>query len=149
MDVAYFELEKAHRRLGLDSAGPMLRERVELIHGSLTYRDERLSGFDLAIATEVIEHFDPPRLVAFEKSILGSARPKTLLVTTPNREYNVHYTDMKTLRHKDHRFEWSRAEFEAWASGAAERNGYSVRFEGIGPEDSETGAPTQMAVFAR
>lgn len=149
MDVSYFELEKAERKLHLEDAGPRLRERIQLIHGSLMYRDERIHGFDLATVVEVVEHLDPPRLAAFERVVFEFAKPKTVLVTTPNREYNAEYDLGDDLRHRDHRFEWSRAELESWATHVADDHGYKVRFEGIGEKHEEWGCPSQMAVFTR
>lgn len=148
MDVSFFDVEKAIRRLRLEDAAPALRERIQVIHGSLMYRDERLEGFDLATVVEVIEHLDPPRLEAFEKVVFSHARPETVIITTPNREYNAIY-DLEELRHTDHRFEWSRQEFEDWAKGVAERHGFKVRFEGIGEPHDVHGSPSQMGVFTR
>jgi 3' terminal RNA ribose 2'-O-methyltransferase Hen1 len=130
---------------------PRQRERIELIQGSLTYRDRRLEGFDAAAIVEVIEHLDPSRLGSFERVVFAHARPTTVIVTTPNVEYNVRFETLPadSLRHRDHRFEWNRAEFEAWASGVAARHGYEVAFSPIGPVDDEVGSPTQMAVFSR
>ena len=149
MDVSYRTLEIAQRRLNFDRLPPKQRERIELIHGSLMYRDDRLAGFDAATVVEVIEHLDAPRLAAFERVVFECARPATVIVTTPNIEYNVRFETLPAgkLRHKDHRFEWSRAEFQAWANGVAKRFGYSVRFAPVGPEDSEVGSPTQMGVL--
>lgn len=72
-------------------------------------------------------------------------------MTTPNIEYNVRFETLPAgkLRRKDHRFEWPRAEFQAWASGVAERFGYTVRFAPVGPEDGAVGSPTQMGIFVR
>jgi len=72
-------------------------------------------------------------------------------VTTPNVEYNARFESLPAgrFRHKDHRFEWTRAEFENWARGIASRFGYVVRFEPVGPVDEQVGAPTQIAVFTR
>ncbi|MCH7873114.1 MAG: 3' terminal RNA ribose 2'-O-methyltransferase Hen1, partial [Planctomycetes bacterium] len=130
MDVSHRALEIAQRRLSLDRLPPKQRERIELMHGSLMYRDERLTGFDAAAVVEVIEHLDAPRLAAFERVVFECARPQTVIVTTPNIEYNVRFDTLPAgkLRHKDHRFEWTREEFEAWADGVAGRFGYSVRF---------------------
>jgi 3' terminal RNA ribose 2'-O-methyltransferase Hen1 len=129
----------------------MQRERIELIHGSLTYRDHRIGGFDAAAVIEVIEHLDPARLAAFERVLFEFARPGTVVLTTPNVEYNVKWETLPAgkFRHKDHRFEWTRAEFQAWAIAIAERFGYSARFLPVGPEDSVVGSPTQMGVFVR
>jgi len=148
LEVSYYELERAERKMRLDDAGVRLRERVKLLHGSLMYRDSRLEGYDVATVVEVIEHLDPPRLNAFERVVFGFARPQNVLLTTPNREYNTLYGDIG-LRHTDHRFEWTRAEFRSWAEGVASTYGYSVVFEGIGDPDDELGAPSQMAVFSR
>ncbi len=127
------------------------RARVQLRHASLTYRDAALAGFDAAAVVEVIEHLDAGRLAAFERVLLEFARPGTVIVTTPNVEYNVRFETLPAgqFRHKDHRFEWTRAEFRAWATRAAERFGYAVRFAAVGPEDPEVGPATQMAVFRR
>ncbi len=121
------------------------------MHGSLIYRDRRLEGFDAAAVVEVIEHLDPPRLSAFERAVFEFARPGTVVLTTPNREYNVTWENVgaERLRHADHRFEWTRQEFRDWAEGVAERLGYSVRLLPLGPVDVTLGAPTQMAVFER
>ena len=102
-----------------------------------------------AAAVAVIEHLDDPRLAAFERILFEFAHPPTVIVTTPNVEYNVRFESLPAgqLRHKDHRFEWSREQFQTWAKGVAERYGYSVRFLPIGPEDEAVGAPTQMGVF--
>ena len=151
LDVSLRSLQRAHRRLGLDDAPPKLRERIELLHGSITYRDERLEGFDAAVLVEVIEHLDPPRLAAAERVVWGHARPALLIVTTPNREFNSRFERLPadTLRHRDHRFEWTREELASWATGVAERFGYTVSFGAVGPEDPELGAPTQLARFER
>src|SRR6185436_9143180 len=114
MDVSVVSLERAKRKLRLDRLPPLVAERLTLLHGSLLYRDRRLDGYDAAAVVEVIEHLDGPRLAAFERTLFGHARPATVVVTTPNREYNVLFTDMVGLRHRDHRFEWTRAEFSDW-----------------------------------
>jgi 3' terminal RNA ribose 2'-O-methyltransferase Hen1 len=127
----------------------MQRDRIRLIHGSLTYRDSRLAGYDAATVVEVIEHLDPPRLSAFERVLFEAARPGLIVLTTPNAEFNVKFKSLPAggLRHQDHRFEWTRSEFETWASRIADRFGYSVRYLPVGPEDPAAGAPTQMGVF--
>jgi 3' terminal RNA ribose 2'-O-methyltransferase Hen1 len=151
VDASHRALERAADRLHLDRLAPAQRERVKLLHGALTYRDKRLVGYDAAAVVEVVEHLDPPRLAAFERVLFEHARPDTVVLTTPNREYNVRFPTLPAgrLRHRDHRFEWTRAELRAWAESAAARFGYSVHFQPIGPEDPEVGAPSQMAVFGR
>jgi len=151
MDVSYRALEIAKERLGLDRLPEMQRRRLQLLHGSLMYRDKRLSGFDAAAVVEVIEHLDPPRLAAFESVVFECARPGTVVVTTPNVEYNVKWETLLAgkFRHKDHRFEWTRAEFKSWAEGICLRFPYSVRFLPVSPEAPLVGSPTQMGVFER
>lgn len=151
LDVSHRALEVATERLHLEHLPPMQRERIHLIHGALTYRDERLAGYDAAAVVEVIEHLDAARLVAFERVLFEFARPGLVVCTTPNAEYNRKFGALPAggLRHKDHRFEWTRAEFEGWALGVAGRFGYSLRFLPVGPEDPTLGPPTQMGVFSR
>jgi 3' terminal RNA ribose 2'-O-methyltransferase Hen1 len=149
LDVSVRALEIAKERLKLDRLAPAAKERVRLLHGALTYRDRRLEGFDAAAVVEVIEHLDPQRLAAFERVVFEFARPGTVVLTTPNAEYNGKFSNLPAgkRRHRDHRFEWTRAEFGAWASRTAGRFGYTVRFLPVGEEDPQAGPPTQMAVF--
>jgi 3' terminal RNA ribose 2'-O-methyltransferase Hen1 len=151
VDVSVRSLEQAARRLKLDGMHDAQRRRISLLHSPLTYRDKRLAGFDAAALVEVVEHLDPPRLAAFEQNIFGSARPSTVVVTTPNAEYNVRWETLPAgaFRHPDHRFEWTREQFAEWGSAVAGRHGYEVRYLSVGPVDSEVGPPTQMAVFSR
>ncbi|WP_460070453.1 3' terminal RNA ribose 2'-O-methyltransferase Hen1 [Streptomyces sp. YKOK-I1] len=149
MDVSMRALTIAARRLKLDRMGERQASRVRLVQGSLAYTDTRLKGYDAAVLSEVIEHLDLPRLPALEYTVFGAARPRTVLVTTPNVEYNVRWESLPAghVRHGDHRFEWTREEFRAWAAAVAERHGYTVEFVPVGPDDPEVGPPTQMAVF--
>jgi len=151
MDVSYRSLERAQERLRLDDLPAVRRARIKLIQGSLMYRDQRLAGYDAAVVAEVIEHLDPPRLAAFERVLFEHAKPKVAVLTTPNSEYNVRFETLPAgeFRHQDHRFEWTRAQFEQWARGIADRFQYAVSFLPVGPQDPAVGAPTQMGVFAR
>jgi 3' terminal RNA ribose 2'-O-methyltransferase Hen1 len=151
VDVDSRALEAARRRLDLDRLPPRQRGRIEILHGSLMYRDRRIVGCDAAAVVEVIEHLDAPRLAAFERVVFEFARPGTIVLTTPNREYNVRWPTLPAgrFRHRDHRFEWTRQEFHTWVGAVAERFGYSVHFRPVGDEDPEVGPPTQMAVFNR
>lgn len=149
MDVSHRSLERAHRRLRFDQMAPLLKEKIKLIQGSLVYRDKRFSGYDAACLVEVIEHMDPSRLPSLERAVFEFARPKTVIVTTPNAEYNAKFDHLPAgkFRHPDHRFEWTRPEFQSWAQRTAERFGFTCVFKSIGPVDADLGAPTQMAVF--
>ena len=150
MDVSFRSLEIASQRLRLERMPPKQKERVKLLHGSLMYRDKRLAGYDAATVVEVIEHLDPPRLAAFERVLFAEARPKTVVVTTPNAEYNAKFETLPPgkFRHKDHRFEWTRSEFRNWSQEIAQRFGYTVQHLQVGAEDPQLGSPTQMGVFS-
>ena len=149
IDVSIRSLEIAAERLRLDDLPERVRRKVELMQSSLMYRDKRISGFDVACVVEVIEHLDVPRLAAFERVVFEFARPERVIVTTPNSEYNVKFENLPAgkFRHKDHRFEWAREEFQNWANDIAACYGYSVEFSTVGPVDEAVGSPTQMGVF--
>jgi len=149
MDVSHRALERAARRLGLERAPMGSQQRLRLLQGSLLYRDARLEGYEAAALVEVIEHLDPPRLAACERVVFECACPATVVVTTPNADYNAHWESLPAgqYRHRDHRFEWGRERFQEWGEEVGERFGYGVRFAPIGPVDVEMGAPTQMGIF--
>ena len=150
-DVSARALEIAERRLRLDRMPQRQRDRLRLIQSALTYRDERLAGLDAVVLMEVIEHIDPPRLAALERTVFTDAAPGLVLVTTPNAEHNVIYEFLTpgAMRHPDHRFEWTRAEFASWAGRVGAERGYDVRLLPVGDDDAQVGPPTQLAVFTR
>jgi 3' terminal RNA ribose 2'-O-methyltransferase Hen1 len=148
-DVSARALQVAARKLKIERMGEQQRDRLRIFQSSLTYRDDRLAGLDAAVLMEVIEHIDPPRLAAMERVVFAHAAPSTVIVTTPNVEYNVRYETLPVgvPRHRDHRFEWTRRQFRDWGDTVAQRNGYSVRFLPVGTDDPQAGSPTQMAIF--
>ncbi len=149
VDVSHRALEIAAERLQIERLSPAQQSRIRLIQSSLIYRDSRLTDFDAAAVIEVIEHLDLDRLAAFERVLFEFIRPKSAIVTTPNIEYNVKFENLPAgkFRHRDHRFEWTRAQFQTWANGVAEKFGFAVEFRSVGTEDLEVGSPTQMAIF--
>ncbi|MEM7115727.1 MAG: 3' terminal RNA ribose 2'-O-methyltransferase Hen1 [Chloroflexota bacterium] len=151
MDVAWSVLERASERLKLSWLSERDQQRIQLVQGSLLYRDQRLAGYEAAALVEVIEHLDEWRLPTFERVVFGAMQPKTIILTTPNREYNAMWESLPagTFRHRDHRFEWTRAEFAAWAERITAVYNYQVTFHPIGPVDETYGAPTQMGIFTR
>ncbi|MFI2473154.1 3' terminal RNA ribose 2'-O-methyltransferase Hen1 [Nocardia xishanensis] len=151
VDVSMRALHIAKRKLRVDRMPEHAARRLTLLQGSLTYTDTRLRGYDAAVLMEVIEHVDPPRLGALEHAVFATAAPRSVVVTTPNAEYNPAYETLAAgkFRHDDHRFEWTRAEFAAWATGVAQRNGYRVRLWPVGAVHPELGAPTQLALFTK
>ncbi len=146
-DVSARSLQHAAARLRLEQMSERQAERIQLFHSALTYEDDRFAGFDAAVLMEVIEHVDPSRLEALERVVWGAARPRLVVVTTPNSEYNVRYEGLVGMRHPDHRFEWTRSEFSDWSEHVATTYGYMVERRGIGEVDETLGAPTQMAIF--
>ena len=151
VEVSYRALEIAQERLNRGWLSSLQQSRLQLFQGALTYRDDRLTGYDAATLIEVIEHLDLNRLASLERVVFEFARPKTVIITTPNIEYNVRFETLPAgqLRHRDHRFEWTRAEFQTWAKGVAERFGYRAQFQPIGTNDPEVGSPTQMGIFTK
>lgn len=167
MDVSYRSIEYARAKLDKLFLSAAQIEKVELFQGSLNYRDRRLENYDAATLIEVIEHLDESRLAALERVVFEFAHPKLVLITTPNSEYNVKFENLPSgkFRHHDHRFEWTRVEFQTWAKGIAERFNYTVSFDDIGSilpgkgycygkrsataNDLDVGAPTQMGIFER
>lgn len=149
LDVSMRALEIAAERLNLDRLPTAVRNKMQLLHGALTYRDKRLQGFDVATIIEVIEHLDAGRLAAFERVVFEFTRPKAVVVTTPNIEYNAKFANLPAgkFRHPDHRFEWNRAQFQDWSNNVASKYSYGIRFAAVGDEDPVLGAPTQMAIF--
>jgi len=148
-DVSARALEIAAKRLRLDRLGDHQRARLTLFQSSLTYRDDRLAGLDAIVLMEVIEHVDPPRIPALERTVFGEAKPRIVIVTTPNAEHNVRFEGLPpgAFRHRDHRFEWTRQQFHEWADSVAGRYPYTVRYLPVGADDPDVGPPTQMAVF--
>lgn len=151
VDVSARSLERAARMLRLDAASDAERDRIELLHGSVVYRDDRLRNYDAMVLMEVIEHVEPPRLRALEDAVFAGAHPASVIVTTPNAEYNALYPTLGSggHRHDDHRFEWTREQFRDWADAVASRHGYTVEYRPIGEEDAVLGSPTQLALFRR
>jgi len=151
VDVSVRALQLAARDLRLDRMPDRQRERLQIFQSALTYRDGRLAGLDAAVLMEVIEHVDPERLPALERAVFGFAAPAAVVVTTPNAEYNPQFAGLEpgAMRHRDHRFEWTRAQFGAWAQQTADAHGYQVGFRPVGPEHPDAGPPTQLAVFTK
>jgi small RNA 2'-O-methyltransferase len=148
LDSSITALRQAERRLAARPSGH--DARLRLLHGSFMAADFPLTGYDAAALVETIEHVPPDRLSAVERTVFGVWSPTVVVVTTPNREYNVRYGIAEgEFRHADHRFEWSRAKFAEWATGVAARGRYEVDVQGIGPRDPMVGTPSQMAMFRR
>lgn len=150
-EVSDSALRQAARRLHVDTMTERQADRLSLWLSSLQYEDARLVGLDTAVLMEVIEHIDLERLPAVTANVFGYMRPRTVIMTTPNAEHNVRYEGLAagSMRHTDHRFEWTRGEFASWATAAAEAYGYVVEHRPVGPVDDEVGPATQLALFTR
>lgn len=124
--------------------------RLALVHADYLRRLPELPPHEAVALVETIEHLDPRNLTAAEQTVFEELQPATVVVTTPNREYNpLLGLDDGRLRDPDHRFEWDRARFRAWAVGVARRHGHAVRIAGIGAPHPDLGPPTQYAHFIR
>lgn len=121
---------------------------VDLLHASMADAGDRLGGYDCAVLLETIEHTDPGLLSILERSVFGTMRPATVIVTTPNADYNTLLgMHPGTLRHPDHRFEWGRPKFRRWAQGVAARNGYRVTCSDLAGQHPIHGGASQMSIF--
>lgn len=142
-------LTAARQRLDQRLA-PAEARRVTLEHGLFTWRDPRLQGYDAVVATEVIEHLERPQLAAFVGVVFGFVMPQLALITTPNADYNVRLRLERTeRRHPDHRFEWTRRQFERWGRTVAKQHGYRFEAGAVGAGADGYGPPTQLGVFRR
>ncbi len=150
VDVSPQELERAEKRLKLEWMTESQLERLKLYQSSALYRDQRLAGADCLLLIEVIEHLESYQLERLARVVFGESAAQNILITTPNRDYNsVFGMAINQLRHPDHRFEWSQSEFKDWCQQQAERYGYTLQIDGIGPQDPESGHPTQSACFSK
>ncbi|XP_074524608.1 small RNA 2'-O-methyltransferase [Halichoeres trimaculatus] len=127
--------------------------RIELYQGSVTQHDARLRGFDLVTSIELIEHLTLPDLERFSEVVFGYMNPVAAIISTPNSEYNPLLPGLRGFRHVDHKFEWTRAEFQSWAVKVSLQNGYKVEFTGVGEappgQQERVGFCSQIAVFHR
>uniref|UniRef100_A0A672FFV9 Small RNA 2'-O-methyltransferase n=1 Tax=Salarias fasciatus TaxID=181472 RepID=A0A672FFV9_SALFA len=142
------------RPLPSDYLQPRVNQlRVELFQGSVTQKDSRLRGFDLVTSIELIEHLTLDDVERFSSSLFGYMSPQVAIVSTPNSEYNPLLPGLAGFRHKDHKFEWTRAEFRSWALKVCCDYGYEVEFTGVGRappgQQDQVGFCSQIAVFRR
>ena len=148
IDIDEQVLAEARFNLGLDLLQP--NPQLHVCYGSFEDADRRLHGFDAAVMLETIEHIEPSRLSGVEHTVFHTLDLDTVVITTPNQEYNVlHGMLPQQRRHPGHHFEWTRAQFDSWAGGVARRHRYNVAFSGLGPPDAVRGSSSQMAVFSR
>lgn len=151
MDVSAAVLDRAADNLKLNRMAGEENKRVTLFQSSVCCRDKRFKNYDAAAIVEVIEHLDENRLPSFVSVVFADTAFSTVIITTPNADFNVNYQGLTAdnFRHSDHRFEWNCSQFHDWADSAADRFGYSVRYESIGEQDENQNTPTQMAVFRK
>lgn len=148
IDICPKALERLRSRLAALELGPLTE--VELIHGSMTDASPAMVNFDCAVLLEVIEHVDPERLSVLERAVFSIMRPATVLITTPNADFNpLLGVPQRRFRHLDHRFEWGRVKFSRWAQRVADRTGYRVAFSDVAGNHPVLGGASQMAFFER
>lgn len=146
VDLCRHALARLRERLETLHAAP--GAEIQLIHGSIM-ESATLTGYDCAVLVETIEHIDPERLSSLEEAVFGRMRPRTVIVTTPNAEFNsLLGVPPHRFRHPDHRFEWDRPRFQRWALGVAARGGYRVVCQDIAGCHPQLGGASQMAVFS-
>jgi hypothetical protein len=61
-----------------------------------------------------IEHLECDVLAKVPWSLFGAVHPKTVVLTTPNADFNVLFPGLRGFRHPDHKFEWTREQFQSW-----------------------------------
>lgn len=158
VDVTYAFLEDLHELTGPFTWDSTHRRAhtlsVEFFKGNVSDRDSRLGGFDAVTCIELVEHLQEEDLRKMPENIFGFIRPRIVVITTPNRDFNVVFPGLQGMRHWDHKFEWSRAEFRAWCSDIVQRYpGYTVEYSGVGDSPSAehrgVGHCTQIATFKR
>jgi SAM-dependent methyltransferase len=136
--------------LSLGTLPRQLAAKASVVNASFLDEDLGLHGFDAITLVEVIEHIEPRRLSVLEHRIFRRIRPSSVVVTTPNHDYNtVLGLPPGDFRHPDHKFEWGRLRFRRWAVRVAREHAYEVRLSGIGDVDPDAGSATQMVVFKR
>ncbi|SEN43743.1 3' terminal RNA ribose 2'-O-methyltransferase Hen1 [Roseovarius tolerans] len=134
----------------LDDLPLAARAKVQIAHASMTARHAALRGYECACLVETIEHLPLADLNRLERALFGDMRPRHVIVTTPNAEYNpVLGVPAHRFRHPGHQFEWTRDRFGQWADGVATRNGYAVTRRDIGATHPTLGGASQMALFTR
>jgi len=148
IDICPNALVRLRNRLATLEFEPLVE--VELIHGSMTDTTPEMANYDCAVLLEVIEHVDPERLSVLERTVFGIMRPATLVITTPNADFNpLLGVPYRRFRNVDHRFEWGHAKFHRWAQRVADRNGYRVACSDVAGNHPILGGPRQMANFER
>lgn len=148
IDLSADALTRLREKLHELPAG--FREKVELIHGSIADPPRVLAGFDAAVLVETIEHVDPDRLSMVERSVFHHMRPSTVVMTTPNGDFNpLLGVPSHRFRHPEHRFEWGRVKFRSWAEGVARRHGYAVVCRDVAGAHPVYGGASQMALLTR
>lgn len=146
VDICRPSLDRLRERLNaLEGAGAA---RVELVQGSMTEARAAFANYDCAVLIETIEHIASDRLSVLERAVFARMRPATVVITTPNAEYNsLLGVPSHRFRHPGHQFEWNRAKFGRWVAGVAARNGYEVACRDSAGRHPVLGGASQMAVF--
>ncbi|KAI9637196.1 uncharacterized protein MKK02DRAFT_23746 [Dioszegia hungarica] len=138
---------------------------TELWLGGIESYNQHLEGYEAMVALEVIEHLDPLVLSRFGVVCLGTYRPRLLLISTPNFDFNAKFPrhddhgdgennfarkgfidptgrTERVFRHSDHKLEMTSAEFASWANSAAQDWGYEVELSGVGLSSSPSYYPS-------
>uniref|UniRef100_A0A8C7LQR7 Small RNA 2'-O-methyltransferase n=1 Tax=Oncorhynchus mykiss TaxID=8022 RepID=A0A8C7LQR7_ONCMY len=123
---------------------------IELYQGSVTERDPRTKGFDLVTSIELIEHLQLEDVDRFTEVVFGYMAPVAAIISTPNADFNPLLPGLTGFRHYDHKFEWTKVEFQTWALKVCREFGYVVAFTGVGQipaQEESIGFCSQIGVF--
>uniref|UniRef100_H2YXS7 Small RNA 2'-O-methyltransferase n=1 Tax=Ciona savignyi TaxID=51511 RepID=H2YXS7_CIOSA len=125
---------------------------IRLYQGSVSEFDERLRNYDAVVSIELIEHLLPKTLEDFPQAVFGYINPKTVIISTPNADFNVLFGLNGCFRHWDHKFEWTRKQFQSWCENICKDYQYSVEYDGVGVDPDKTqnfGYCSQFAIFTK
>ncbi|XP_064188156.1 small RNA 2'-O-methyltransferase isoform X1 [Anguilla rostrata] len=125
---------------------------IELYQGSVTEKELRTKGFDLVTCIELIEHLPLAEVERFSEVLFGYMSPAAVIVSTPNADFNPLLPGCSGFRHIDHKFEWTKTDFQNWALEVCRLYGYVVEFTGVGKapsNDESIGFCSQIGVFRK
>jgi len=135
--------------------GRFVSLELSVVKADITKNDPLFQNLDAITCIELIEHLPAEQLKCFPATVFGFFKPRIVIISTPNREFNVLFPTLKDgrFRHWDHKFEWTRDQFQPWCHDICKSYGYTVEFSGVGQTSDQTthhvGFCTQIAIFTQ